>query len=272
MIGRSAPVATSILFRHLPLQTASIIWNSELPIDYDIRKAIGTIINYNHIQNDLDHSNLHEIKLATANNLINWHASQKWFHYNSSSEGTSSSATKSLGWKIKSSNNLLPTLDILNRNYPTLIQGCTLCLLCNAMEDSNAHFWSCPALSYDISSVFTHLSQHLFDLLTRYGDKLTFSIQDSINYSNTFSWVLRDKSLNLSPTLPTTSLLLLRSYISSDLYYIFRIHFRYQRTLMTHLLTFMDYASTLIKQTLWKKTRFNLEGMDGSGEPEQTRF
>lgn len=68
-IDRLATIPTSINHQHLPSQTITILWNDHIPIDRDVRKAIGTVPNYNHIQNHLDHHNMNDIKVATVKKL-----------------------------------------------------------------------------------------------------------------------------------------------------------------------------------------------------------
>ncbi|PKK59217.1 ribonuclease H-like protein [Rhizophagus irregularis] len=45
-LGRTQPIPTTILHDHLPNQTITLNWNEEIPLDKDVRKCIGTILNY----------------------------------------------------------------------------------------------------------------------------------------------------------------------------------------------------------------------------------
>lgn len=58
------------------------------------------------------------IKYATADGTINWTLTSDWHNFNGHSDVTSDSHSKDLAWKIKTSTKSLPTLDILNHNYP----------------------------------------------------------------------------------------------------------------------------------------------------------
>ncbi|GBC13240.2 ribonuclease H-like domain-containing protein [Rhizophagus irregularis DAOM 181602=DAOM 197198] len=60
-----------------------------------------------------------------------WEYSQLWFKYNSFSKPTSKQYTKHISWRVKCSSHNLPTLDILNRNYPELLQNYETCILCS---------------------------------------------------------------------------------------------------------------------------------------------
>ncbi|CAB4482912.1 unnamed protein product [Rhizophagus irregularis] len=50
-------------------------------------------------------------------------------NFNAQDSNTSFAHSKDTAWKIKTSINTLPTLDILNRNFPDLIQNKTTCLM-----------------------------------------------------------------------------------------------------------------------------------------------
>ncbi|PKC66601.1 hypothetical protein RhiirA1_459506 [Rhizophagus irregularis] len=92
--------------------------------------------------------------------------------------------TKDIAWKIKCSTLSLPMLDILNRNFPKLLNDLTLCLLCKS------------------------------NILQESADKSSLCITDSVKYSPTFRWAFHNESIHQSV------LLLLRSYVT-DLYDIF---------------------------------------------------
>ncbi|PKY50869.1 hypothetical protein RhiirA4_467560 [Rhizophagus irregularis] len=127
-VGHFHQTPTSINHRHLPSQMITIEWNNEIPIDKDVRKCIGTISNYKRIEDHLNHPSLIDIKEATAQHIINWSCTSKWFNYNGHETATSTQHIKDTAWKIKRSTLNLPTLDILNRNFPKLIKNHT-CLL-----------------------------------------------------------------------------------------------------------------------------------------------
>ncbi|RGB25208.1 hypothetical protein C1646_772049 [Rhizophagus diaphanus] len=119
--GRLENPNTSILHDHLPNQALTIMWNNEISLDKDVRKCFGTILNYRRIENHFNHPSLSFIKEATKNNLIEWLFTSKWFNYNEYNNSTHVKHTKNTKWKIRCSTLLLPTMDIIKRNYPTLI-------------------------------------------------------------------------------------------------------------------------------------------------------
>lgn len=122
---------------HVPSQTVTLLWDQNLPLDKDIRKCIGKIIDYKRLDNHLNHQDLSDIRNFTKNHLFNWVVSSKFFHHNSRNNTTCDTHSKDTSWKIKVSTNTLPTLDILNRNFPDLIKDNTTCLLCHATHRGN---------------------------------------------------------------------------------------------------------------------------------------
>ncbi|PKK55821.1 hypothetical protein RhiirC2_801433, partial [Rhizophagus irregularis] len=80
--GRLILTPTTINHDHLPSQTLTLEWNEEIPLDKDVRKCVGTILNYKRIENHIQHPSLAFIKNATRNNLIDWSLLSKWFDFN----------------------------------------------------------------------------------------------------------------------------------------------------------------------------------------------
>lgn len=67
-----------------------------------------------------------------------------------------------------------------------------------------------------------------------------------MKYSKTFRWAYRNEDIH-----PVT-LLLLKSYITTDLVGIFRSHFNTMKTIRTLLFPFMQLCSTSFKSNIWK--------------------
>ncbi|PKK77326.1 hypothetical protein RhiirC2_771468 [Rhizophagus irregularis] len=221
-------------------------WNGEIPLDKDVRKCIGTILNYRRLDNHLNHPSLKTIKDSTKSNLIDWALSSKWFHYNGHNDTTSSLHTKDLRWRIRCSTLTLPTLDIMNRNFPLLIKDRTQCLLCDNIIDSNNHLWECPN-NYDrIRACFIALGDKLIDLLNIEADTLTSSIRDTVTNSNTFRWAFQSEQIH------PVAFLLLKSYISNDLVGIFRSHLKSMKNIIKNLFPFIQICSLKFKIDIWK--------------------
>ncbi|PKB98799.1 hypothetical protein RhiirA5_463562 [Rhizophagus irregularis] len=94
--GRLVISPTIIKHTNLPNQNITLEWNDEIPLDKDVRKCVGTILNYKRIDNHINHPTLAFIKSATKDNLIDWSLSSKWFNYNARNDSTSNLHTKDL--------------------------------------------------------------------------------------------------------------------------------------------------------------------------------
>ncbi|PKY49035.1 hypothetical protein RhiirA4_422638 [Rhizophagus irregularis] len=245
--GRFKSLPTSININGIPNLNISISWNNEIVIDKDIRKTLGKIIDYRWLDNHMNHGNLSDIYTFTQRHMINWMVTSKFFHHNSRDTYTSDAHSKDISWIVKSSTNTLPTLDVLNRNFPKLINDDTNCLLCNDALETNAHLWHCPALLPHIRSTFQELAEQAQIILHKYADKLNLCIMDSIKYSDSFQW-----SFNLNDDITDNAILLLRSYVSEDLYQKFRSHFNTHKATVDALLKFMSISCQLIKRNIWK--------------------
>ncbi|PKC03923.1 hypothetical protein RhiirA5_423012 [Rhizophagus irregularis] len=182
----------------------------------DIADTMAKSGRFEHrIDNHLNHNELADIQQFTKKHMIHWSLTTKWLNFNAHKEPTSNKHTKDVSWKIKTSTNTLPTLDILNRNYPNLIRNRTNCLLCNSQTETNQHIWQCPNLIPDIRSTFLLLLE------------------------------------DLPPS--EDAILLIRSYVTQDLYHIFKVHFNTQKEANRALMAFLQLSLQLIKLNVWKK-------------------
>ncbi|PKY59552.1 hypothetical protein RhiirA4_482374 [Rhizophagus irregularis] len=212
-LGRVKSTPTSLKFNSILNFNISLKWNDEIIIDKDIRKTMGQIIDYRWLDNHMNHQNLSDIYVFTQKHMINWVATTKFFHHNSRGPHTNASHSKDIGWIIKSSTNTLATLDVLNQNFPKLINNDTRCLLCKCSTETNEHIWKCPELLPHIRLCFRELAENAQIILHKYADKLNLCITDSVKYLNTFRWAFRTNE-----ELTDNAILLLRLYISEDLY------------------------------------------------------
>jgi hypothetical protein len=205
---------------------------------------VGTILHYRRVEDHINHPTLKDIKQATKDNLIDWSLTTKWFNFNAHNDTTNLEHSKDTKWKIRCSTLSLPTLDILQRNYPKLIDNNTLCLLCHVQMETNDHLWTCPNIQDTLRSCFINIGDALIELLRREADKHSLIINDSIK---TFRWAYRNEDIH------PTALLLLKSYITTDMVGIFRSHFNKIETINRFILPFLHEASTTFKNNIWKK-------------------
>uniref|UniRef100_U9UUL7 Uncharacterized protein n=1 Tax=Rhizophagus irregularis (strain DAOM 181602 / DAOM 197198 / MUCL 43194) TaxID=747089 RepID=U9UUL7_RHIID len=116
-----------------------------------------------------------------------------------------------------------------------------------AATKTNDHIWSYPLLANDIRAGFKHLGNSLIAILTKNADKLSLCISDSVKYSKTFRWAYIHPS----------AVLLLRSYVTNDLYHIFRMHINKIKHIERLLLPFLHENSSYFKINIWKKRSKN---------------
>ncbi|PKC05193.1 hypothetical protein RhiirA5_378822 [Rhizophagus irregularis] len=246
-LGRLQPIPTMINQDHLPNQTLTLKWNDDIPLDKDVRKSVGTILNYRRIETHLNHQSLGSIKKATKDNFIDWSLSAKWFDYNGRNDTTTIKHSKDTKWKIRCSTLSLPTKDILHCNFPLLIPADKLdCFFCNNDMETNEHIWTCPQTRVIIMNIFMKLGQDLINLLNKQADKHSLIINDSVKYSKTFRWAFRNEPIH------PAAILLMKSYVTRDLVGIFRSHFNTIKTITTLLLPFIHHCSMTFKSDLWK--------------------
>lgn len=129
--GRSSINFIQFNIQHIKTQTCHLTFNNTTTVDRNIWKSIRRITNFQYFEWHLAHQNLQKVKHYALNNIIDWEYSQLWFKYNSFSKPTSKQYTKHISWRVKCSSHNLPTLDILNRNYPELLQNYETCILCS---------------------------------------------------------------------------------------------------------------------------------------------
>lgn len=100
-------------------------------------------------------------------------------------------------------------------------------------EESNEHFWNCSQLFPITKERFKQLANHLTQTLIKHADKASLTAPDTLKFSDTFGWCLNELTSSFSvQQIPFQGLLLLRSYVSMDLYNIFRLYFLTQTTLL----------------------------------------
>ncbi|PKK62541.1 hypothetical protein RhiirC2_790232 [Rhizophagus irregularis] len=186
--GRTSPEHFNINVSHLPNQPCHLKFNDDIIIDRNIRKSINRIINFQYMERHISHHNLSRIKYYTLQNLIDWEYTQLWFKYNSFSKPTSQKYSKHISWRIKCSSFNLPTLDILNRNYPDLLHGYDTCFLCEQDKECNYHFWNCPEVLKIITPIFKKHYTIFKNLITS-GSNSTYALySDSITRCTIFRW------------------------------------------------------------------------------------
>ena len=81
-----------------------------------------------------------------------------------------------MGHKIKCLLQILPTTDILHRNYPRIIPADLYCQRCNITSESNTHLWLCPESQLFLTNAQSTLSRSIVMLIAQFkGDATVIS-------------------------------------------------------------------------------------------------
>lgn len=187
--GTSFKEFFQINVQHLTTQPCHLTFNDSIIIDCNIRKTLKRIINFQYFEQHLSHQNLHKLKDYTLDNIIDWEFSQLWFKYNPFIKPTSEKYSKHVSWRIKCSSNNLPTLDILNRNYPELLKDNNTCFLCNSYIETNNHLWNCPQVLSIITPIFATFYEKYKTLITSESTSLYALYSDHITRNPIFKWI-----------------------------------------------------------------------------------
>lgn len=166
---------------------------------------------------------------------------------------TSSDHSKDTSWKIKTSTNSLPALDILNRNFPDLINNDVTCLLYHSATETNEHIWRCPSLLPYIRNTFRILAKYAEDILKKMRTNWTCASWTRSNIP--IPSIGPETTIPLSPR--TNALLLLRSYVSENLYRCFRIHFNTHKATSKAILNLWKFLCPLSKRMFGSFVRWH---------------
>jgi ribonuclease HI len=179
---------TSVSVKGLPEQLGHLTFNNDVIIDRNIRKTLKTLINFRTLENHISHRNLSHVQRMSYNNSINWLYSQRWIKYNPFDRATSLKYSKLVSWRIKTSTSSLPTLDILNRNYPDLLNGFTECFFCHSELESNDHLWSCTKVLELLRPIFLNHQNILRNLLITNSDISLNALTSALLRCPLFNW------------------------------------------------------------------------------------
>ncbi|GBB93800.1 hypothetical protein RclHR1_22310002 [Rhizophagus clarus] len=188
-LGHNSNHDISFNLHALP-STLSIIWdqhNAHIPIDKSVRQICKAITHSQKLYHWLNHSTMTQIKTATYNQQINFELIAKYFNYNPYNHATSRFLTKFRAWQLKTSNNLLPTMDRLEHLYPKLIRNTINCWLCNAHIETNDHLWTCTR---GLHTFIPHLHRYVAELIRfirEHCDQGDTFLEDNIKRNNIFA-------------------------------------------------------------------------------------
>ncbi|PKC58987.1 hypothetical protein RhiirA1_470111 [Rhizophagus irregularis] len=196
------------------------------------------------------HQNLQKVKHYALNNIIDWEYSQLWFKYNSFSKPTSKQYTKHISWRVKCSSHNLPTLDILNRNYPELLQNYETCFLCSTHKETNEHLWNCPQVLILLTPIFEEHYNKFKTLITSESNSLYALYSDSITRNPIFKWVKKPPQQIIN--IPELHCLLM-NFIPTSLTYPFKVAKISKKSTKKLLLKFLFDLYKDIYEKIWKQ-------------------
>jgi hypothetical protein len=215
------------------------------------RKSIKKIIQYQHFESHLSHTNLSPIRKAHLKDEINWLWTQLWMKYNLYNRPTSLTLRNRYSWNIKNSTYNLLTLDILQRNFPFIIKNNTQCLLCDSTIESNEHLWKCDFSLRTLHKIFSTHQDILLSLLQSNASKPSVLINDTVKYSLLFKWTYKPYDSQIFDD-DHPILLLIRNYIPRDLVGIFEANFRNRYEYKKLFLDFIYNLHLDIYKSIWK--------------------
>jgi hypothetical protein len=146
--------------------------------------------------------------------------------------------TRFTSWKIKNASFNLPTLDILNQNYPRIMNQLKSCFHCNIENETNEHFWICPETISQLRPVFIKHEKILITLLQQHSDNYNSLIENTIKITRIFSWSRNNHFLH--------------GFIPNDLIHPFTFHIKGHKKIKSLFLSFINNLSFDIRSSVWK--------------------
>ena len=124
------------------LPSTCLYWSPNIVIDQDARHTLKIIQQFQQFNKLLKHPSLKLLQKYISRNQVDLKWTNLWFNHSPFDIPTCAKKSILQGSKIKYTLNILPTTDVLNRNYPKLIQP-LLCFSCTKHLESNIHLWRC---------------------------------------------------------------------------------------------------------------------------------
>src|SRR5437868_175490 len=174
--------------------TACLTWrlpnNQNIMIDRNIRHAISTIQNNIQMDELLNHHKMSYLKNGILHANIDLYWTKIWLKWNPFEKLTSQQLSKTIGKRIRTITQQLPTGDILNRNYPLLIKDIPTCPQCNVVAETQDHFWSCPNTISNLYTITVNNINTISMVIHDNNPKISLSVIVNSFYStDTFKWI-----------------------------------------------------------------------------------
>ncbi|PKY51280.1 hypothetical protein RhiirA4_468208 [Rhizophagus irregularis] len=158
--------------------------------------------------------------------------------------------SKIASWRIKCSTYSLPTLDILNRNYPSLLNGFNTCFFCHTTVETNLHLWTCPAVISKLIPIFIKHHDILRIIISTNSNSHSALFADAIKYCEVFNWTTNPP--NTIDDAPHLHCLLL-NFVPTELLSPFKAANIGKQLIKKNLFQFLLDLHHDIYNTIWKE-------------------
>ncbi|GBC00144.1 hypothetical protein RclHR1_03760008 [Rhizophagus clarus] len=220
-------------------------FNLNGPLEKDLRKwSKNTLECCNMLSTINNNSNAYLFNKAKTH-PIDWHNTSLWIKRNNNNTICSNLNDKVTGFKIKSFNHTLPTLDIQQRNYPNLYPpGLINCTACNDLVINNEHIGFCPTHLDTLNNSLQKIKDaFLLKLIDASDVPSAMDINAWVEHSQMFSPVTNDDHpvyLVLHQCVPSTLTSLIKMFVKNNKARLSMINF------------FMDLFFKDITRPFWK--------------------
>ena len=194
----------------------------------------------------IKHPSINMVKKYITTRRIDLFWTALWFKHSPYDIPTCYKSSLDKGKKIKYLLNLLPTTDVLHRNYPKLIQPLR-CFQCSDSPESNLHLWRCKHAKIFLHNASSCLKISIINIFKQHKPKSWKKVRDYIIKMNIF-----DVQVNRSSPLPISHPLLMFFHqlipkCITDIFKKFKLGLsKYRTPLLDSLHTFYQYLNTNI--------------------------
>ncbi|RIA83521.1 hypothetical protein C1645_833707 [Glomus cerebriforme] len=249
--GASSPTAIYLNFKHIPNQKATLTWMNLGPLERPVRKWTTDVISCKSFNRFINSSNISSLMSKCQAVPIDFSITQLWINYNPFVSITSNELSSYISYKIKSMNSLLPTCDLLQRNYPHVYPKTPIsCPSCNLSTDSNDHIILCSIYSpIIVDLLFTHesmLTQFLYDKQPTPHKIPRDNIQTWISLTPIFA---ANRSVPVSDNLDL--ILISHQFIPKSFDDLFMKIFPKKKPRRAHLIDFLHFLLMDLRKITW---------------------
>jgi hypothetical protein len=183
---------------------------------------------------------------------VDWHFTQLWIKHNPFDTPTSDKLSKLHSSKIKKSNFIYPTINILQRNYPNLYpRGPLKYQSCKTQNDSDIHVSLCNTHLTALQQIFSKFKTILFTHIENNATGLTFDLSERINRSLLFTFTQLTEIEQIPLSHPC--LLLIYNIIPTELGQFFYNYIGNGKTRDRVIIAFLTELLDCINQLIWNK-------------------